>query len=251
MPDLAELVEPAGERIRSTRPAGLAPARLRPDIQARTAWNERWPPRRPAQRWLSLGLALLVEFTLAFAVLHAVLPVPAKVNEVEVRLLAPPTETVEPVLARPTEPTLPRLTVALPPTPQIRTEEIPLPPTTLPQPSNAISLPAPSPPPPPSPAAAPGIEDSFKAAVRSAVLAAWRVPASAKLLGQYGETRIGFSLVDGIVSNVHVVRPSGHASLDEAALAAARLAAYPPVPPALRGRVLAFEIVLYSQRGAP
>lgn len=203
-----------------------------------------WPGHRPILRIASLALALAVQIAVVAVVIHKVVRAPALEQDVQVVILpSPPAAPLPAPIPKAPDPAMPKLAVALPP-PVIRTVE-PQPPTPAP-PSNAITPPAPPQPPKAPP---PGVEDKFNAAVRAAVFAAHRIPDSARVMEIFGETQIAFTLTDGRVSDIRVISPSGHAILDDAALAAARNALYPPVPDELRGRVLRFEITLYRRHG--
>ena len=209
--------------------------------------------RRPGEqgkgvRVVALALAGAVQLSVAFALLHqARVAAPPEAKPLQVVLVETPEKPPDPPPPLP-QPQLPQTHVVLPSPPVIQIEA-PKPPPIAPSPS-AITMPTPAPPPPPPPQAqAPGIEDKFKAAVRAAVFAAHHVPDSARLLALYGETRVGFTLLDGAVGDIRMIAGSGHEALDQAALAAVRNARYPETPETLRGQKLTFEITLYHRRG--
>jgi protein TonB len=224
-------------------PPGVRPATPREPGAARWRGSRRGSPA------VVFTIAILVQLGFMLAFVYRPPALQPVEHAIEVAIMPPtPDRPVErPVMAHP-DPTLPHVAIVSPVLPQIRIE-MPPPPASAPPAPNAISLPPAPPPPPPSQSSPPvGIEDRFKAAVFSAVLTAHRVPDSARALGIFGETRVGFSLRDTQVSNVRVVASSGHDSLDEAAVRAVRNAAYPEPPLPLRGRLLDFEITLYHRR---
>jgi protein TonB len=192
-----------------------------------------------------LGAAILVQFVFVIAFVYRPAPAEPALRDIAVAIVSPVETPPDTPVVRPPDPTPPKLAMAVPVLPAIRIDS---PPASPASPSMAITQPAPPPPPLPIPSV--GIEDQFKSAVRAAVFAADRVPESARLLGLYGDTRVGFSLRDTRVSNVHMIASSGHESLDEAALRAVRVAAYPEPPPTLRGRLLDFEVTVYHRRTA-
>lgn len=200
------------------------------------------------RRLAALGLAILAQL-LASAILfsHAMPQSKPGVHTVDLTIVETP--------AKPPDPPPPLPAVQLPPSPQV---VLPAPPVLridAPKPLVVAAPPAPSPiatpvvapPPPPLPAQAPGLEDTFKAAVRAAIFASHRVPDAARLLAQFGDTRVAFTLLDGHPREIRLVASSGHDSLDTAALAAVRDAQYPPIPDELRGQAFSFEITLYHR----
>ena len=194
-------------------------------------------------RSVSLALAVTVQIAVVAIVIRKAVLAPAREQDVQVVIVpSPPAIPLPAPTPKPPDPVMPKLAVALPP-PVIRTVD---PPPAPAPPSNAITPPAPPPPPKTLP---PGVEDKFNAAVRAAVFAAHHIPDSARVMEIFGETQVAFTLTDGRVSDIRVIAPSGHSMLDDAALAAARSALYPPVPEELRGRTLRFEITLYRRRG--
>jgi periplasmic protein TonB len=211
------------------------------------------PDRRPHEqgglrRLVALGLAIMVQL-IAGAILfsHAMPQVKPGVHIVDLTLVETPEKPPDPPPPVPTVQLPPALAVVLPAPPALRIEAPkPLVVAAPPAPS-PIAPPVVAPLPPPPPAQAPGIEDAFKAAVRAAIFTAHRVPDSARLLAQFGDARIAFTLLDGHARDIRLVASSGHDTLDDAALAAVRDAHYPPVPDELRGRVLSFEITLYHR----
>lgn len=234
---------PSGASLAGARPA-------RRGAQAALAGPRRRSGSGPGLRLAGVAAALLIEGGLLVALLRPARPLRLAEPSVQAVLVVPPRQEPERPVLPPPPVTLPRLPLPITPPPLVvlpREDPPPVPLQTAP--SRAITLPAPPPPPPQS--AAPGIEDRFKAAVRDAVYSAYRVPDAARLLSLYGETRVAFALTDGAIGDVRLIGPSGHAALDAAALEAVRRAAYPEAPPALRGRTLSFEIVLYHHRTGP
>jgi protein TonB len=234
---------------------------LRPDGRTEFAADEsvmpkpnraaRFPGNNRRTRFVAFAMATVIELVLALiAMRHAHAPRPPEIQATKVELLSLPRKPPDPPPPAPPVPAPPDPKLVLPAPPVILIEAPRPPPVAAAPPQSATPLTIPPPPPPPPPAAQlPGVEDAFKAAVRAAVFAAYRVPAAARLLEQYGETRVAFVLEDGRVGDARIVASSGHETLDQAALAAVRSAQYPAVPEALRGRGLAFEIVLYNRRG--
>ncbi|MEJ2687462.1 MAG: energy transducer TonB [Gammaproteobacteria bacterium] len=85
---------------------------------------------------------------------------------------------------------------------------------------------------------------TFKDAVRAAVKGASRYPRAAQAMGVQGRTEVAFRYKDGKAQDVRVVRPSGSAILDQAAVDAVRNASLPSPPHALRGHTLRFRVWL-------
>ena len=83
---------------------------------------------------------------------------------------------------------------------------------------------------------------SFGDKVRAAVQAAVVFPMAARASHLSGQTQVGFTYLDGEVSDAKVVTSSGNALLDKAALAAVHAPHYPPPPAEYQGKSLAFEI---------
>ena len=120
------------------------------------------------------------------------------------------------------------------PTPAPVSEAAPAAPVAAP--TAAPSEPRPT---PPTPAAATGRPDaSFAAALRAAIQAALRYPASARMEGKTGRTLVAFVYRDSAVSDIRVVTSSGMGLLDHAAVSAVRDAACPPPPHGMEGKRL-------------
>jgi protein TonB len=102
----------------------------------------------------------------------------------------------------------------------------------------------------PAPPAAPvagGSDDGavmvrFASDIEIAVQAAAAMPRAAVRQHREGRTEIRFAYLDGQVESVAVARSSGSRLLDDAAVAAVRLAHYPPPPASLRGRRLPLPV---------
>jgi protein TonB len=98
---------------------------------------------------------------------------------------------------------------------------------------------SPSPPAAPPPAAmTPDALNTLTARIHQAVQAALVYPPAARMMRLAGRTQIRFEYEDGAARAVLIARSSRSDLLDDAALAAVRRAAMPPVPQALRGRDL-------------
>jgi protein TonB len=163
----------------------------------------------------------------------------------------PPPKPVTPPPPQPVAPPVP-----VPPPPPRPAEHhiarhVPPPPKPLPvtPPVDQTPPPTPSPPPPPAPAApSAGELDLFRAAMRAAVRRAAVTPEAAQMAHEAGVTRVGFTFLDGTVSNVLVVASSGFPLLDDAAMQAVREARYPPVPPDIRGQAESVQVdVIFRQ----
>jgi periplasmic protein TonB len=114
----------------------------------------------------------------------------------------------------------------------------------VPSPAAAPTEP-PSPPPAPAAVKAPAPSaptPSFEGALRAAIQAALRYPESARMAGMSGRARIAFRYRDGVVSDVSIVKSSGIAMLDRAALAAVRDANYPKPESAFVGKTLSEQL---------
>ncbi len=229
-------------------PAGVSTSRRR--VQAPHPAGVSYD-RSSLHRLAALGLAIIIQLIAGAILFSHVLPQPKPgIHTVDLTIVETPQKPPDPPPPLPAVQLPPALLVVLPAPPALRIEAPkPLVVTAPPAPS-AITPPVVAAPPPPPPPQAPGIEDAFKAAVRAAIFAAHRVPDSARLLAQFGDARVAFTLVDGHARDIRLVAGSGHDSLDAAALAAVRDAHYPPVPEELRGRSLSFEIILYHQPGS-
>lgn len=113
--------------------------------------------------------------------------------------------------------------------------------------------PTPTPPPPPTAPSAPsaGELDLFKAAMRRAVQDAAVDPSSAEMAHESGIVRVAFTYQDGAVSGIQLVTSCGFPLLDDAAVAAARNAAYPPEPAGMAGKPYAIVVdVIFRPQAA-
>ena len=79
---------------------------------------------------------------------------------------------------------------------------------------------------------------TLEARIRDAVQAAVHYPASARMMGITGRARVLLDYRSGGVGGPALTQSSGTPMLDEAALAAARTAHYPPAPAEIEGRLL-------------
>ncbi len=81
-------------------------------------------------------------------------------------------------------------------------------------------------------------EAALEARIRDAVQAAMHYPASARMMGVTGRARLQLQYRGGGLLGSALLQSSGTSVLDDAALAAARTAHYPPAPPEIEGRTL-------------
>lgn len=81
-------------------------------------------------------------------------------------------------------------------------------------------------------------EATLEARIRDAVQAAVHYPASTRMMGITGRARLLLDYRSGNVAGPMLAQSSGTPTLDEAALAAARAAHYPPAPIEIEGRLL-------------
>jgi protein TonB len=88
---------------------------------------------------------------------------------------------------------------------------------------------------PPPAAMTPDALNTLTARIHQAVQAALVYPPAARMMRLAGRTQIRFEYEDGAARAVLIARSSRSDLLDDAALAAVRRAAMPPVPQALRG----------------
>ncbi len=119
----------------------------------------------------------------------------------------------------------------------------PVAPVLTPSPMAVVKSAPPLPPPiaqPATPAIDPAI--AYNAKLAAAVQAAFEVPSTAAALNFKGRTRVEFNLLDGVVSAIRVVQPSGLGATDRAAIKAVQMAAFPPPPPALQGKSGIYQI---------
>jgi TonB family protein len=236
----------------------------RSEAPQRTALSPRTFRARPVEdqrfgqrpiRPLPLFIACLAQVLLVLMLLSSGVVRRPEPLAIEVVSVPHPTEPAQPVSPRMQMPNPVKLTpivvapapvrVADPAERQPQPAAIPIPQPTLSKAATTSITLTPAPP----PETTGKVADAFKSAVRAAVFVAYRVPPTAKIMDEYGETRIGFVLTDGKVANVRMLSSSGHASLDRAAMAAVDGAVYPSTPVALRGHQLEFEITLFNRRG--
>ncbi len=81
-------------------------------------------------------------------------------------------------------------------------------------------------------------EAALEARIRDAVQAAVHYPPAARMMGVTGRARVQFDYRSGAVADPTLAQSSGTPMLDNAALAAARAAHYPPAPAPIEGRLL-------------
>ncbi|MDR3522110.1 MAG: TonB family protein [Acidocella sp.] len=224
---------------------------------ARTVNYESWTDNDSGSRrfFMALVIGLLIEAAVLGSVLvvDKMQPPPTdKPTIVKLSIIAPAPPVPKPP---PPPPVVPPKPIPPPPVPVPVTPPPPPPPvpqhhavTKPPPPKHVVTPPpvtpppveqtppTPTPPPPPAPAApSAGELDLFRTAMRVAVRQAARTPPAAAMAHQFGVTRVSFTFLDGVVSNIAVVNSSGYPMLDEAAMQAVRDAHYPPVPPDMAG----------------
>lgn len=182
----------------------------------------------------SLGTAAILEI-LIFAGLAGIL------IWQELHPAPPPPPIAQPPMEIPPNPPPPpppppkNIPTPQPPQPQPLSEVPPVP-TPIPTP-NAVPVQPPTPPPVPVQRTAPpeNIMSEFAASMLAAINAAKVYPKEAVIAGETGEVVVSFDYVNGIVSNIKIVKSSGSRSLDKAAMAAVQKAALPPKPAELAG----------------
>lgn len=196
-------------------------------------------------------------------VVEVVLPV-----ELISEIITPPAPKVEPPppAPRPPEPVMPqsvqrKVERALPPAPQpvaiadsqpapnaplgVVAPQSPAPPIAAP----VASEPAPAPSPPAPPAPPPKVEPPLIDADYSPNLEAFRAPAISRRLGEYGKVLLSVTVgVGGNAVRVQVLKSSGYARLDNAAVEGARKLRYKPATRAGQPVEWTYELpVTYSE----
>jgi protein TonB len=148
----------------------------------------------------------------------------------------PPPGPTPPAVARPVAPAHPA-----PHRPSVPPPAAGLP-EALPPAAEASPPASPPPPVPTAAAAAPAerqAEDTLRGRIRDAVQAASRCPPAARMMGLGGRAGVGFDYRDGaLVGAPYLMRSTGSALLDAAALAAVRQARYPKPTPEIGERLL-------------
>lgn len=91
-------------------------------------------------------------------------------------------------------------------------------------------------------ASASAAEATFEGRVRDAIQAALRVPQAARLMGLSGRARVRLGYRDGSLTSASLDLSAGSPLLDDAALRAAREAAYPSPPAELQHRLLTYLV---------
>ncbi len=136
----------------------------------------------------------------------------------------------------------PRPQPLLPPLPQDPTPvSQPKPPPVTAAPVSTPQVTAPvTPPAPVQPD--PHLLATFNEQVLGAIQSAVNYPLAARMAHMHGRTRVGFTYLDGVVSNVTVITTSGYRLLDDAAIQAVMTAHYPTPPANLRSRPLPFSL---------
>jgi protein TonB len=196
------------------------------------------------QRIVSYGLAATLEFAILAAIWVALerQPAPLPDNDGAAIEMVPAPPVPQPTLPLPQKIELPTLKPlqprAIPRMRLVIDRVLPIP---APQ---APPVAQPSPPPPPAPQTPPSHEvvDRFNAEVRAAIQVAIVYPPTARMMKQQGRTRVAFTLIGGHAENSRILQSSGIATIDAAALAAVRDAAYPATPTELAGEPLEFAV---------
>ena len=228
----------------------------------------RWREPHDSQRWpLAAGAALLLEVAIIAALLwlaeHDAAPPPPAPMQI---VLDTPRQATKTLVAPQPKPTHPkpipkprpqheaRVHKAPPPPrpkPEVQpppaTPQVEAPPAPAADTKPAMPVPVPIPPAPPVPPAphAPeiaSVKATFEAELRSAIQAAVRYPAAAKLMRLTGKAQVAFDYRDGQVTHLRVLSSSGTDLLDRGALQAVRRAMFPATPKELRGKSMAFDI---------
>ena len=106
-------------------------------------------------------------------------------------------------------------------------------------PAASSTTPAPE---PHASAGASSAEATFEGRVREAIQAALRVPPAARMMGLSGRARVRLGYRDGALTSASLDLSTGSSLLDDAALRAARDAAYPSPPPELEHRLLNYVV---------
>ncbi|NNM51151.1 MAG: TonB family protein [Pseudomonadales bacterium] len=157
----------------------------------------------------------------------------------------PPVHVAHPVAPRPVPTVQPPVplpkTVDTPtPVPVVTPPKVVTQKTQQPAPKAPITPPAP---PQPDPHILATFNDQVLGAVQSAVV----YPYAARISHMHGRTRVGFTFLDGNVSNVTVLESSGYRLLDDAAVQAVMTAHYPAPPGNLKGQHLPFSLWVYHR----
>ena len=238
----------------------------------RSRWLNPPPDGRRFALAMAIGLALEAGAVLALITVSAVQPPPTETPTVvklsiiapappkpptpKPRAVPPPPKPVPPPPPQPVAPPLP-----LPPPPPIPRPEqhvlrhyvkppIQTPPPLV-QPPTPPVPPAPAPPPAPAAPSA-GELDIFKAQMREAVQAVVNsvYPQAAQMANETGTADVTFTYTDGVVTDIALARSTGYPLLDQAALAAARMAHY-PLPPAGLSQDYSVSVPVEFQLAAP
>jgi protein TonB len=188
-----------------------------------------------ARNFGSMGVAVVLEIAIALGIagiliweeLHPAPPVPHIENVVQTMPPQPPPPPPPPPKNVPPPPNAP--------TPQPLSEVPPIP--------SPVPTPNTVPPPPLSPPPVPTAQKvdtnqilaDFTLSMKAAIDAQKVYPKEAVLAGETGETVVSFDYINGVVSNIKVVKSSGSRSLDRAAMLAVQKAALPPKPAELAG----------------
>ncbi|MBU2753317.1 TonB family protein [Acidithiobacillus sp. CV18-2] len=117
-----------------------------------------------------------------------------------------------------------------------------LPPSPLPSPVQAPPAPPVTPTPPPPAPANPAVKADYLAQVKGAIQAAVHFPDAARMLGQGGRVQVEFTLQDGVITGLRILRKGSMDSFNSAALSAVREARLPALPPELKGKRFQLEL---------
>jgi periplasmic protein TonB len=201
------------------------------------------PAGSAGSRWGALAAAITIQTVIILAMVSGLLR--QQTHDVAPALQA---SIVAPPAKPPEKPPLPdplklqvRMPVAVTP-PELRLPEESSPVISLlPSAAAAPSHPVVPPSPPPSEGAKRlTFEQRLLAAVQAAVNGHY--PPAARSMQQQGQADVGFDYLDAQVSHLTLVRSSGSALLDKAALATVRDARYPPPPETLLHQLQHFEV---------
>ncbi|BBP01749.1 hypothetical protein SFSGTM_24570 [Sulfuriferula nivalis] len=163
-------------------------------------------------------------------------PQPKKIEKIEPK--PQPKPVIQPVIKH--HIATPMKTVAPQPVPA------PAPIRPIPVVNTPVAVPVVAPPPPPPPPTvnneAAEKEASFAAQLKAAIITARIYPAAARMMGTHGKTKLGFTFLDGVSSQIHIIKSSGSTMFDQAAIQAVTAAPVPPIPESLKGKRVNYEV---------
>ena len=216
-------------------------------------------PRTQRKAWV---LAIVVEAILLALILwetqHAS-PPPAALPPMQLQLVqepkplppTPPPPKPTPTPPKPTPKPVPKPTPKPTPKPVPKPAPMPkpvretLPPSPLPSPVQAPPPePVPETPPPPPAPVNPAVKADYLAQVKGAIQAAVHFPEAARMLGEQGQVLVHFTLRNGAVTDLRILRKGSLEAFDSAALAAVRSARLPPTPKELENKTYSLDVVV-------